>query len=221
VTESRWRGVAERWNREAAEYDQRFDHLVRTASERRAWDRALGLLDDGRRGLRVLDVGTGTGFLALELAARGHAVTGIDLAPAMLHRAQAKAARRWPTMTLVQADAQAPLFADRSFDLVVSRHVLWSLADQAGAVAAWLRVLRPGGRVAVFDGDWSATSARTRTGDDAAARSAAELLGKQGCAAARLDPLDDLCAALEERSDRESHPCPRFPRFLVWGERPG
>jgi ubiquinone/menaquinone biosynthesis C-methylase UbiE len=221
MADSGWRGVAERWDREAPTYDQHVDHLIRTAPERRAWDRALTRLDDGRPGLRVLDVGTGTGFLALELAARGHAVTGIDLAPAMLRRARAKAVRRWPTIAFAQADAEAPPFADRSFDLVVSRHLLWSLGDQSAAVAAWLRIVRPGGRVAVFDGDWGVPPGRAGVDDDAAARGVEELLRRQGCAAARFDPLDDLVAALEERSAREGRSAPGFPRYLVWGDRAG
>lgn len=220
MTGSRWRGVAERWDREAEEYDEQFDHLILTERERLAWDRALALLDENRRALRVLDVGTGTGFLALELAARGHEVTGIDIAPAMLRRAQAKVARRWPTMTFAQADAEAPPFVDRSFDLVVSRHVHWSLVDQVAAVAAWFRVLRPHGRVAVFDGDWSSTPGHAHAGDDATACGVTELLQRQGCVAARFDPLDDLCAALEERASREDRIGPRFPRYLVWGDRP-
>jgi ubiquinone/menaquinone biosynthesis C-methylase UbiE len=220
MADSGWRGVAARWDREAPAYDRQFDHVIRAAPERRAWERALTRLDDGRQGLRVLDVGTGTGFLALELAARGHAVTGIDLAPAMLRRARAKAVRRWPTIAFAQADAEAPPFADRSFDLVVSRHVLWSLGDQGAAVAAWLRIVRPGGRVAVFDGDWGVSPGRAG-GGDAAARGVVELLRRQGCAAARFDTLDDLAAALEERSTREGRSERRFPRYLVWGDRAG
>lgn len=71
--------------------------------------------------LTVLDLGTGTGALAAALAARGHAVTGIDTAERLLRRA----ARRVPGATFTVMDlADLPTVAARSFDLVSLAHVL-------------------------------------------------------------------------------------------------
>src|SRR5438552_8339957 len=76
--------VAAHWDRRAANFDEDFGHSIRTPAERAAWDRIFDLVLPARRGLDALDVGCGTGFLTFELAARGHSVTGIDFAPAML-----------------------------------------------------------------------------------------------------------------------------------------
>src|SRR6266699_3457159 len=85
--------VAAHWNRRAAGFDADFGHSIRTDAERAAWDRILDLVVVGGRGaLDALDAGCGTGFLSLELAARGHRVTGIDFAPQMLAEARRKAA---------------------------------------------------------------------------------------------------------------------------------
>src|SRR5213082_560564 len=84
--------VAAHWGRRAANFDGDFGHSIHTEAERAAWDRILDLVLAGRSALDALDVGCGTGFLSLELAARGHRVTGIDLAPAMLDMARQKAA---------------------------------------------------------------------------------------------------------------------------------
>src|SRR5436190_11891356 len=84
--------VAAHWGRRAAHFDEDFGHSIRTPAERTAWDRILALVLSGRQGLEALDVGSGTGFLSFELAARGHRVTGVDFAPAMIAEARRKAA---------------------------------------------------------------------------------------------------------------------------------
>ena len=83
--------VAAHWGKRAAHFDTDFGHSIRTPAERTAWDRVFGLALGGRQGLSALDIGCGTGFLSLELASRGHEVTGIDFAPEMLALAKEKA----------------------------------------------------------------------------------------------------------------------------------
>ena len=136
--------VAAHWGRRAANFDEDFGHSIRTAAERAAWDRILDLVLAGREPLDALDVGCGTGFLSLELAARGHRVTGIDFAPAMLEEARRKAAERGAAIRFEEADAEQLPFSAGSFDLVVSRHVLWTLPHPEAAIDEWIRVLRPG-----------------------------------------------------------------------------
>ena len=101
----------------------------------------------------VLELGVGTGRLALPLAARGLAVTGLDASPAMLERLRAKPGA--DRLTLVECDMAAPLpeMADGSFAVVlVGFNTFFNLttADaQASCVAAVARLLRPGGRFVV------------------------------------------------------------------------
>src|SRR5207237_10912279 len=101
--------------------------------------------------LDALDVGCGTGFLSLELAGRGHRVTGIDFAPQMLAEARKKATAQRLAVRFEEGDAEQLPFAAGSFDLVMTRHVLWTLPHPEPAVDEWIRVLRPGGRLAVMD----------------------------------------------------------------------
>src|SRR3981081_2242562 len=143
--------VAAHWNRRAAGFDSDFGHSIRTAAERAAWDRILDLVVGGRGTLDALDVGCGTGFLSLELARRGHRVTGIDFAPQMLAEARKKAAAQGVAVRFEEGDAEQLPFAEGSFDLVMTRHVLWTLPHPEQAIDEWIRVLRPGGRLAAVD----------------------------------------------------------------------
>ena len=80
--------VAAHWNRRAAHFDEDFGHSIRTPAERAAWDRILDLILPAAGALEALDIGCGTGFLSLELASRGHRVTGVDFALSMIAQAR-------------------------------------------------------------------------------------------------------------------------------------
>src|SRR5437868_3283169 len=150
--------VAAHWGRRAAHFDEDFGHSIRTAAERTAWDRIFDLVLAGRSALDALDAGCGTGFLSLELAARGHRVTGVDFAPAMLAEARRKAAAAQSlAVRFEEADAEQLPFPAAAFDLVMSRHVLWTLPHPEAAIDEWIRVLRPGGRLVSMDSQFDAS----------------------------------------------------------------
>src|SRR5262249_31655228 len=130
--------VAQHWDRRAAHFDEDFGHSIATPGERAAWDRILDLVIPSGRPLAVLDAGCGTGFLSLDLAARGPRVTGVDFAPSMLALARRKAAMQGLTVDFEEADAENLPFPPGSFDLVISRHVLWTLPHPEAAIDEWL-----------------------------------------------------------------------------------
>ena len=230
--------VAAHWNRRAAGFDNDFGHSIRTEAERAAWDRILDLVAGGRGALDALDVGCGTGFLSLELAARGHRVTGIDFAPQMLTEATKKAAGQGLAVRFEEGDAEALRFSDASFDLVMTRHVLWTLPHPEGAIDEWIRVLRPGGRLAVVDSQFDPTvlepspqNARSSTeyatiGDRLpflGGRPQAEieaLLKAHGLSDVRGDAVRDLVAAQTQRMAAEGLEVRVRRRYVVWGDKP-
>ncbi len=106
--------------------------------------------------LRVLEVGTGPGFFAILLCELGYDVTAIDLTPAMLSEAKKNAGALADGIRFAEMNAEALDFAERSFDVVVSRNLTWNLPHPAQAYAEWARVLRPGGLLLNFDANWYA-----------------------------------------------------------------
>ncbi len=104
---------------------------------------------------RFLEVGVGTGRIALPIALRGYDYTGVDISEPMLDRLRAKAAELQPAapdaaapplrLHLIMADMTALPFPDASFDVVVAVHVFHLVHPWRQAVAEVLRVLRPGG----------------------------------------------------------------------------
>jgi ubiquinone/menaquinone biosynthesis C-methylase UbiE len=148
------------WEAGAATYDQQAGHGL-SDGERRTWRRVLGQALQplaSTTAVRVLDIGTGTGEMALLLAAMGLRVSALDLSPAMLEVARRKAVQQGAQVSWVEAAADALPFADQSFDVVFSRHLFWTLPDPLGAVREWARVVRPGGLVLIADGWWNEPS---------------------------------------------------------------
>ncbi|MGH3424444.1 MAG: class I SAM-dependent methyltransferase, partial [Nocardioidaceae bacterium] len=103
-------------------------------------------------GDRVLDVAGGTGLVARGLAPDVAHVTVVDTTPAMLDTGRsASAAERHANVEFVEADAMSLPFGDGSFSLAVTRFSLHHLVDPRSVLREMLRVVAPGGRVAVMD----------------------------------------------------------------------
>jgi SAM-dependent methyltransferase len=105
-------------------------------------------------GTRVLDVGSGPGYVAAAAAARDATAVGVDVAPAMV----ALARTLHPQVEFVQGDAEHLRFADDSFDAVVGNFVILHLGRPEPAVAECARVLAPGGKLALSLWDVPAAS---------------------------------------------------------------
>ena len=107
-------------------------------------------------GDRVLDVGTGPGYLALaasKLVGPDGAAAGIDASPEMIERARTRATHAGALVDYVVATAEALPFDDDSFDVVVTRLVMHHLPGdvKSQALSEMARVLRPGGRLLIVD----------------------------------------------------------------------
>ena len=163
--EALYEAIRASWAADAPTYDASPTHGLHSRREQFAWRKVFGQTFD-RLGqttpLRILDVGAGTGEMAVLLANMGYKVTGIDLTPAMLKIAQEKADLLGIPVILLEGRAEQLPFADDSFDVVFSRHLFWTLPKPVPAVREWARVTRPGGLVAIADGWWANPSGNVR-----------------------------------------------------------
>jgi len=101
-------------------------------------------------GIRLLDVGTGTGRnVAIPAAQRGAEVVGVDVTPELFEHARRRAALAGVEGSWIEADAQDLPFADASFDRVTSTFGAMFAPDHRRAAAELTRVCRPGGRIAM------------------------------------------------------------------------
>lgn len=99
---------------------------------------------------KVLDVGTGTGFLAEICSELGMHCTGIDISSKMLDLAQKKAALNNLKIDYRLFDGKTYPFSDNKFDAIVSSRLLWTLIKPNEVLSEWFRILKNGGKVLAF-----------------------------------------------------------------------
>jgi demethylmenaquinone methyltransferase/2-methoxy-6-polyprenyl-1,4-benzoquinol methylase len=127
-------------------YD-RMNRLM-TAGQDVAWRREVIRRADPRPGMRLLDLGAGTGDLAREALRRqpGARVVAADFTLEMMLQGKGRGPHEW-----CAADALCLPFADQAFDVVVSGFLLRNVGDLDQALREQFRVLRPGGRIVILE----------------------------------------------------------------------
>ncbi|MGB0571256.1 MAG: methyltransferase domain-containing protein [Alphaproteobacteria bacterium] len=117
-------------------------------------------------GARVLDIGCGTGPQSRTIAAIPAVgeVVGVDQLEPFLERGR-KLAADLPQVSFEQADARDLPFDDEGFDVVVLHTLLTHVPGPEGVLGEVLRVLKPGGSVAIYDGDFTTMSVATADDD--------------------------------------------------------
>jgi ubiquinone/menaquinone biosynthesis C-methylase UbiE len=143
--------VADYWTAAAATFDAEPDHGLTAPVVRAAWSSRLREWIPSP-GADVLDVGCGTGSLAALLSEHGHQVTGVDLSPGMIAKAERKLAGY--QVQILLGDAADPPVGNRRFDVVLARHLVWALPNPLTALRRWIGLLRPGGHVVLIEGRW-------------------------------------------------------------------
>ncbi|MDH4415185.1 MAG: class I SAM-dependent methyltransferase [Rhizobium sp.] len=150
------------WSLRAETFDSQPGHEIFSEEEKAAWH-ALFLKHLGQgQGRSALDLACGTAVVSHLLDDLGFRVTGMDWAEPMLERARAKAKARGRQIRFLMGDAERTMEDDDSYDVITNRHLVWTLVDPLACFKEWHRVLKPGGKVLIVDGDFVNTSKLTR-----------------------------------------------------------
>ena len=98
------------------------------------------LKDKGKS--KIVDMGTGVGTLAIELALMGHEVYAIDINPNVIEAAKGLADEFDVDIEFLVGDVQNPGLPERSFDVIVARNCLWNLTEPSNVYGQWKKLLK-------------------------------------------------------------------------------
>lgn len=141
------------WEKRSESFlEQRRSELANPIAKR--WMKEIEKQIPAGRRLKILDVGCGAGFFSILLAKEGHEVLGIDLTPEMIENAIQLAEEENADCCFQVMDAENPMFADETFDVVISRNLTWTLPNAEHAYGEWMRVLKTGGVLLNFDANY-------------------------------------------------------------------
>src|SRR5262245_57210123 len=104
-----------------------------------------------RPGSAVLEIAPGPGYLAVELARRGYAVTALDISASFVRIARENAARAGVAIDVRRGNVSQMPFADATFDFIVCTAAFKNFSDPLGALNEIYRVLRPGAAATILD----------------------------------------------------------------------
>ncbi|MBP7002508.1 class I SAM-dependent methyltransferase [Amaricoccus sp.] len=150
--------IREFWSERAATFDESVGHEIFSEAERRGWHRLIRKHLGEGRGRDALDLASGTGVISHLMHDAGFRVTGMDWSEPMLAQARAKARTRKADIRFLMGDAERTMESRGSYDIIVNRHLVWTLVDPAAAAVEWFALLKPGGKLLVIDGNMGKTT---------------------------------------------------------------
>lgn len=223
-SEARLEEIRSFWDADAPTYDNSSSHRPRDRAVQAAWTAALARVLPPAPA-RVLDAGAGTGFLSMIAARLGHRVTALDLSAQMLEQLHRNASEEALDLEIVVGSAENPPVG---FDVIIERHLLWTLRRPDEALSAWRRAA-PEGRLVLFESLWGrvdpfeAARSRVRVALKRARGQAADHHGSYSDSLRSSLPLGTGTppAILVEMSERAGWRGPRLDRLrdVEWAER--
>lgn len=145
--------MSEYWSTRAEKFNElKVEELKSDLSE--VWLIEIRKFLPNEKPLKILDIGTGTGFFCFLLSKDGHDMTGIDLTEDMIVEAKNTSELLKIPADFYVMDAENPKFEKERFDVIVTRNVTWTLPNLEKAYKNWYPLLKKGGVLINFDADY-------------------------------------------------------------------
>ena len=138
--------IGEYWDEYAHKFDAEHD-----TEDLEVWRATLEACLGTKNSSTILDLGSGTGFLANMAAEMGHFCIGLDIADKMLDIAVRKAAAQKLKAVYMRGDVLDLPFTENTFDFIINARLLWTLVEPGQAVSHWVRLIKPGGKLLCFN----------------------------------------------------------------------
>ncbi|MBL4645521.1 MAG: methyltransferase domain-containing protein [Rhizobiales bacterium] len=146
--------IRDYWSSRAETFDQQPGHEIFSEKERQAWLKLFSHHLGDAKGRKALDLACGTGVISHLMHDLGFQTTGLDWSEQMLAKAREKSKTRKSSIQFLQADAEDTREPESSYDIIIMRHLVWTLVDPPVAFTHWYTLLKPGGKILIVDGDF-------------------------------------------------------------------
>lgn len=146
--------ICDYWSSRAETFDLQPGHEIFSDTERNAWHELIARNFEKSTGNKALDLACGTGVITHLLDDLGFEATGIDWSDKMLSKARKKAKKRERKITFLKGDAEETREPEGKYDVLITRHLVWTLVDPEKAFNHWFNLLKPGGILLIIDGDF-------------------------------------------------------------------
>ncbi len=134
------------WDERASIFDKEHD-----TEDINAWISCLERLLGTDKNKSVLDLGTGTGFLANMTAKIGYLTIGIDLSKEMMSYAVRHAGSIDANAVYMEGSALDLPFMNNTVDYIMNARLIWTIVEPDDSIKEWLRVIKPGGKIFCFN----------------------------------------------------------------------
>ncbi len=138
--------IAKYWDDRSISFDDEHD-----TEDIERWISTLHELLGSDKNKSVLDLGTGTGFLANMTAKLGYSSCGVDISEEMMSYAVKHAKEAGSNAVFMYGNVLSLLFMDNTYDYIVNARLIWTLVEADKAIQEWQRVIKPGGKIFCFN----------------------------------------------------------------------